>query len=128
MLQISEMRQMEPEKLNDLLAKEYSILIPTSIENASDMSQAGSMLGKLTNNYVYLMSALSYFKIWVKQCKQNGNKEETELMMMRRDCVQTACDVIKQQYNAISRMITVVQEINYELRFTDGFAGNNRRV
>lgn len=116
MLQIQEMRHAEPEELNRILTKEYLVFIPTNIESAADMSTAGSMLGKLTNNYAYLMAALSYFKIWVKQCKQYKSKEEAELMMMRRDCIQTACDVIKQQYNAISRMITVKQEINNEFR------------
>lgn len=114
------MRLKEPEELNNLLIVDYSKEIPTNLESASDMTKAGSLLGKLTNDYTYLMAALSYFKIWVKQSKQSGNKKEAEDMIMRRDCLQTACDVTKQQYNAISRMITTKQEINNELRMTDG--------
>ena len=113
------MKIMDPEELSSDLIEEYVHEIPTNVDSIYDMMQAGSMLGMLSNQYSYMLSTLNIFKIWTKLAKKDS-KEEYEKMAMRRDAVETIVDILKQQYNAISRMITIKQEINNELKMTDG--------
>lgn len=42
-------------------------------------------------------------------------------MVTRRDILVDAVDMVKQQYNAISRMLTAKQEINKELFMSDSY-------
>ena len=114
------MKNMDPEELNADLIEEYVHEIPVSIETIEDMTKAGRLMGILTNNYAYLLAALNPFKIWVKAAKASEDKKEYEKMVMRRDSVEAIVDILKQQYNALSRLITIKQEINNELKMTDG--------
>lgn len=108
---------MDPIKLVDWLTNNYSYEIPTSLSTVGELEKAGQMLGMLTNKYTYLATTLAYLKITLKSLKRQGkNSEEVEDMMMRRDVFQTLTDVVKQEYQAVSRMITVKQEINAELK------------
>lgn len=114
------MKQMDPEELNKELVHEYVEMIPVEVTSIEDMQKAGKLLGILTNNYSYMLATLNTFKIWVKITKANEDKKEYEKMVMRRDTVEAIVDILKQQYNAVSRLISVKQEINNELRMTEG--------
>lgn len=114
------MRGMDPEELNSDLIEEYVHEIPINIESVDDMARAGRLMGILTNNYSYMLATLNTFKIWVKIAKKAEDKSEYEKMVMRRDSVEAIVDILKQQYSAVSRLISVKQEINNELRMTDG--------
>ena len=111
----------DPFELNTWLLQSFQCNVPISIDSIEALIKANEMLGGLTNQYSYLMSILSFLKIEVKMEKRKcKNSETTEDMMLRRDCFQDTVDIVKQQYNAISRMITVKQEINQELKMTGG--------
>ncbi len=114
------MKGMDPEELNSDLIEEYVHEIPINIESVDDMARAGRLMGILTNNYSYMLATLNTFKIWVKIAKKAEDKSEYEKMVMRRDSVEAIVDILKQQYSAVSRLISVKQEINNELRMTDG--------
>ena len=114
------MKKMDPEELNKELVHEYVEMIPVEVTSIEDMQKAGKLLGILTNNYSYMLATLNTFKIWVKITKANEDKKEYEKMVMRRDTVEAIVDILKQQYNAVSRLISVKQEINNELRMTEG--------
>lgn len=106
----------EPLVLNSYLVENFVEKIPESLDTIEDMEEAGHLLGKTTNNFTYLMATLNTFKIMVKKIKATGTKPEADEMITRRDIIQIVADISKQQYNAISRMITVKQEINNELK------------
>lgn len=114
------MKTMDPEKLNEALVASYIRTIPISIDNIDDMMAAGRLLAMLTNDYSYLYGTLSTFKIWTKLAKANESKEKYAEMVMRRDTLEAITDILKQQYNAVSRLITTKQEINNELKMTGG--------
>lgn len=115
-MNIREICDMEPIILANTLASKYCVDIPTDINDYVAMTKAGSMLGQLTNSYSYLISILTVMKVIVRQTKRNGTKEDYETMVARRDVIQDITDLVKQQYQAISRMITVKQEINKEMQ------------
>ncbi len=114
------MKAMEPGDLTNLLIEECLDDIPTGIDTIEDMVFAQRRLGEITNLYSYMMSCLAQFKIWVKVSKSQGQKEETDAMIMRRDSVEIITKVLDQQYAALSRMLTIKQEINNELKMTGG--------
>ena len=114
------MKNMDPEELNADLIEEYVHEIPTDVESVDDMVRAGHLMGILTNNYSYMLATLNTFKIWTKNCKLADDKKEYEKMAMRRDSVEAIVEILKQQYNAVSRLITIKQEINNELKMTEG--------
>jgi hypothetical protein len=111
-------KQMDPEELNSILLKTFVKPIPISIENIEDMNTAGRLMASLTNDYSYLSGVLSSLKISAKIAKSQGSKVEYNEMVMRRDCVDIIVDIVKQQYSALSRLITIKQEINNELKMT----------
>ena len=112
------MKTADPELLNRSLIENYIQEIPVSIETVDDMIYAGHMMAMITNDYSYLLGVLSTFKIWAKIAKVNGSKAEYNDMVMRRDSIETIVDILKQQYSALSRLITIKQEINNELKMT----------
>lgn len=99
---------------------EFCIEIPTQIDSLEEMSSAGTMLGDLTNEYTYMVALLAMMKATVRIAKRKLPKEQYEDLVGKRDAVSDIVDLLKQQYQAISRMITVKQEINQELYMTSG--------
>ena len=107
----------DPLELATSMAKQYCIELPTEINDVASMTKAGTLLGQLTNQYSYLMSILVILKAMTRAAKHNKDKkEEYENMIARRDTVQDAADMVKQQYNAVSRMISTKTEIDREMR------------
>ena len=85
-----------------------------------EMKKVNTQLSRLANSYSFVMQLLTYTKIQVRQEKRKGkeNKENYEDMIDRRDTLQNTADILKMQYQTLSRMITVKKEINDELRMS----------
>lgn len=108
---------MDVVELNEWLLITFACDVPTCIDSLDEFIRMGNLLGELTNKYTYLTSILSFLCIEVKiEKKKNGKSKEADDMLMRRDSVQLVYNAVKQQYNAVSRIITVKQEINNELK------------
>lgn len=108
------------ENLMKWLDKKFYINVPAGLETITDMQQAGKLLGKLSNDYAYLAMLLSYAKTFVRAEKRKGKdfKATYEDMIDKRDIIDEMTSVVKMQYQAISRMITVKQQIQEELNMT----------
>lgn len=104
------------------LNRDYCIMIPTDISTPQAMAEAGQLLGALTNSYSYLMGVLSLLKASAREAKKT-DKVLYEQLVGKRDAVADTVEMIKQEYNAVSRMITVKIEVNRELQYTDGRKG-----
>ena len=128
----------DPMVLAKWITQQYYDEIPCNINNCEDLAIAGAKLGTLTNSYSYLTAVLMYAKVMVKELKHRAGRKpkssETakmeeyeqnfalyEEMVTRRDILVDAVDMVKQQYNAISRMLTAKQEINKELFMSDSY-------
>ena len=116
-----ELVEMDPLKLMDWLTQNYTVEIPIQLNTVEDMERAGKLLGVLAGNYAYLNTLVSYAKVAVREEKRKGtgNKVSSENMITKRDAIQSFADSQKILYQAISRMITVKQEINEELHMSD---------
>lgn len=111
---------MTPIDLAIWLEKEYASTLPSNIDSMEEMKKVNTQLSKLANSYSFVMQLLTYTKIQVRQEKRKGkeNKENYEDMIDRRDTLQNTADILKMQYQTLSRMITVKKEINDELRMS----------
>ena len=116
-----EILKMEPKSLMNWLVENFKTEIPIQLDTVQDMETARRLLGKLTNQYAYLVSLATYAKLAVREEKRKGasNKVASDNMIDRRDAIQNMADIIKMQYQAVSRMITVKKEINAELHMSD---------
>lgn len=118
---IEEVLKEDPKVLAILLEHEYSFSAPETIESIEQLKKAGAMLGKLSNIYSYLIQLISIAKIDVRQKKrQKVEKDIIDDAIDRKDVITNAAEAAKMKYNAISRMLTVKQQVNEELKMTDG--------
>ena len=113
---------MNSNELIKYLFETYIENIPCSIETVEDLNNAGYLLSQLTNKYAYVESMAIYTKNAVREEKRKGpeNKSNYEDMIDRRDTLQEVAKILNMQYQAVSRMITVKQEVNKELNMNSG--------
>ena len=123
-----EILHMKPIELQNWLTKEFELTknIPTDISTVEDMENASHMISLFTNRLSYLTALGVYAKMYVREEKRKGkeNKEKSDDMIDRQYAIDKAADIVKQQYNTVSRMITVKQEINKELFMSESITKN----
>lgn len=107
---------MDPKDLLDWLLQNFTVELPTEIISIEDMNNASKLLLQLTSFFSYMNSLSSAAKIAKREAKRNATTEEYQNMVDRADIIQNMVDVIKQQYAAISRAVTIHIDNNTELR------------
>ena len=120
MVNIFTIAQMNPEELVQYLIGAYAKEIPSAMETQEDLSNANIMLGQIANEKTFLYSLLAYLKTRARTERGKGkeNKNTAEEMAMRRDAVELVLEAVKNQYDAVSRMLTVKQMKNDELKMS----------
>lgn len=124
----------DPFELLDWAKENFSYKVPSGINSVSDMGRVGTLLGTLTNEYSYLVSLTTELALYSKMAKLNvptkpknaddmpyyiEKKEEAEIMEQRKKVIECFANMLKQQYNAVSRMLTVYSQTQEELKMTD---------
>lgn len=118
---VKEILAKEPYHLMELFRNEYGYDIPETIDTVEDMRMAGKLLGRLANSYSYLMQLSSYAKLDVRTARRDkNNKQKVEDAIDRKNVIDTFGEAVGLKYKAISRMLTIKQQINEELKMTDG--------
>ena len=114
--------EMEPAVFSMWLKDQFVEDIPLAFDTYEDLQKIGNQIGTITNRYAYIAAFLSYTKVQARQLKRMGSTYKTayEDMIDRRDALQHTADTLKLQYQSMSRLITIRQEINRELNM----AGN----
>lgn len=110
----------DPTELLYWLIETFNTDIPTTIASSDDMKAASETLLNLSGTYSYLMALLSYAKIQTRETKRNKSKELYEDMVDRKEVIQNFTDVVKQNYSAVSRAVTIYIENNNELKMARG--------
>ncbi len=115
--QFENILSLDPEDLLQWLNSNFLEDIPIAINNVEDLKNAGVLLGKLTNIYSYLVSLSMFAKLKVREAKKDKeNKENIDKAIDRKEIINSYADVIKCQYNAVSRMVTVKKQIDEEMK------------
>lgn len=85
--------------------------IPEGIDmgNPDQVKRAEAALGRLPNDYAYVMEMLSYSRHYVRTLKRGGTdtKAQYEDMMDKRDALESIGSAIKLQWQGVSRMLTM---------------------
>lgn len=111
----------DPYKLMELFQAEYNFDIPETLDSVEDLKHAGRLLGQLANTYSYIAQLSVYAKISVRTAKRNKeDKNSVDDAIDRKAVIETFAETIEMQYRAVSRMLTIKQQINEELKMTDG--------
>lgn len=111
---------MTPTALVEWLHNEFKTDLPSKIDCAEDMENASELLLLLAGHYSYLAELSSYAKVEVRRAKRELSKGEWEDMVDRKEMIERRLDIAKQQYNAVSRAITVKIEANKEMYMSGG--------
>ena len=110
----------DPFVLLEKLTSAYSYDFPDFIDTPEDMKKAGILLRDLSMAYSYLIYLQSYAKLLVRDLKrEKASKDEIDKAVDRKEIISNLAEAIKLNYSTVSRMITIKQQINYELKMTD---------
>lgn len=104
--------------------------VPERLETIEEMSTAGMLLAKYANSYTYLVALYAYLKAAARRAKRAQiEAKHTEDELAAKEIYEDLNDkanltiefykAIKQQYAALSRMITVRSDNLDELHMSD---------
>ena len=88
--------------------------MPEGIKSTQDLVCTEEALGRLANDYAYIIELLSYSRNYVRQLKRKGEREQYEDMMDKRDALESISSALKLKYQAVSRTITVIEQADSE--------------
>jgi hypothetical protein len=105
-----------PEVIKSMFESITGDLPENGIQSEGDLVLIEVALGRLANEYAYVIELLGYSRHYVRIFKRNGkdNKEQYEDMMDKRDCLENIASAVKLKYQAVSRMLTTKEQRNEE--------------
>jgi hypothetical protein len=113
----NEMLEMDPAQLHEVVSQMVEFEMPDFISDIDHMRMAGELLGKLASMYSYLSSMALLAKIKKKELKaEKADKKLIDDALSREEIFSGFAENVRLSYNAISRMITVKQQINEEMK------------
>lgn len=113
---ITEMLAMEPMEFTNWLRVKYVRTLPTPT-NIQEFKQHAHILTDLSNAFSFLSVLHAMAAIQLREAKRQGkDKDYIDACTSRRDAVDDILKGLKLQYEAFSRLITVHQQANEELR------------
>ena len=121
MLRYDEIIKKTMSEVAEDVAKDVArIKIPKRIESIQDMIDCEELISELTNSMSYLIGVIVQLKVDVRIAKLNKteNKYDYEVIMAKKEIIADEYDSFDKQKNAISRMITIKQEIDKELQMS----------
>lgn len=80
------------------------------VNTEDDLERIEVALGRLSNDYAYVIELLCYSRNYVRQLKRAGEKERYEDMMDIRDGLESISSALKMKYQATSRILTVHEQ------------------
>ena len=94
----------------DIISNRVLSDIPEGINSEEDVVQLERLLGRLPNDYAYVIELLNHARYYVRYLKRKKLKEEYEDMMDKRDALESIANALKLQYQGVSRMITTYEQ------------------
>lgn len=91
--------------------------IPEGVNSGNDLQQLEYYLGRLGNDYAYIVELLSYSRNYVRRLKRIDEKVRYEDMMDIRDALADMASAIKLKYQAVSRQLTTYEQRMDEMDF-----------
>ena len=118
---MEELLSMPPEELMAAASNRFKLDLPPSIDTVDNLSKLAKLMSKSISEYSYLINMAQIARMRKRALKRSGaDKFTVEDALTREEIFTNYAEIMKAAYQAASRMITVKQEINEELKFTDG--------
>ena len=118
---MEELLSMPPEELMAAASNRFKLDLPPSIDTVDNLNKLAKLMSKSISEYSYLINMAQIARMRKRALKRSGaDKFTVEFALTREEIFTNYAEIMKAAYQAASRMITVKQEINEELKFTDG--------
>ena len=118
---MEELLSMPPEELMAAASNRFKLDLPPSIDTVDNLNKLAKLMSKSVSEYSYLINMAQIARMRKRALKRSGaDKFTVEDALTREEIFTNYAEIMKAAYQAASRMITVKQEINEELKFTDG--------
>lgn len=118
---MEELLSMPPEELMAAASNRFKLDLPPSIDTVDNLNKLAKLMSKSISEYSYLINMAQIARMRKRALKRSGaDKFMVEDALTREEIFTNYAEIMKAAYQAASRMITVKQEINEELKFTDG--------
>lgn len=118
---MEELLSMPPEELMAAASNRFKLDLPPSIDTVDNLNKLAKLMSKSISEYSYLINMAQIARMRKRALKCSGaDKFTVEDALTREEIFTNYAEIMKAAYQAASRMITVKQEINEELKFTDG--------
>ena len=113
--------QMSLDGLIAYLAKLCEVQLPVGIETTEDMKTASMAIARLGPIYSYLVNMKMRVNIKKRICKKDKEQKDAYEELLAREVILDAyIDQAKMLYNTTSRMISIRQMMNEELKHLRG--------
>lgn len=118
---MEELLSMPPDELMAAASDRFKLDLPPSIDTVDNLNKLARLMSKSISEYSYLVNMAQIARMRKRSLKRSGaDKFTVEDALTREEIFTNYAEIMKAAYQAASRMITVKQEINEELKFTDG--------
>ena len=109
--------EMPPMELLEYMQAHYMLDLPAQMDDIDTMNHVSELLSVTTSNYAFLTNLTMLAKLKKREAKrEKKSKEECEDALSREEIISKFADISKAYYNALSRMLTVKQQINQEMK------------
>ena len=111
---------MPPEQLAGWLCAFLEPIPFDKIEGQNELNEAGRLTRKFANEIMYLTELYNYAQLKVRAMKASNvqNKKTVDNLVDARDNIGRVTDAVKILLRAVSRMITIRDDIRQELNDT----------
>ena len=111
----SELLELEPLDLLDLLTARMKVPIPDQITSENQI-QAATELSKAMQYETYLSEIADRADLYKRKFKIAGDKDNSNLMQMRENVLKGHASRMKRSYDAISRLFTIKNQELQEMK------------
>ena len=118
--------KMEPFELLNFVQSRFSFDIPEEIDSIESMQYVNEVIAKTANGYAFLMGMANAADIYKKALPADTPKKVKEEAILRQNIFKSYAESVKLTGKAVSRMFSVKQQIDEELKMTDGYMSRGK--
>lgn len=98
------------------LTNDMYVQIPLTIDTEEELKYASTLMASISNNYAYLSNIYASLKFLGRQAKDRKDKAKSDEIIDKRELIHSCLESLSKQRDTISRMITIKQIVNEELK------------
>lgn len=112
----TELLDMKAEELVPYMAQICAIYLPEKIDSIEEMKYASGLLSKTSSLYSFTSNLALTSNIRKRNFKKEKKKTEYEEEIAREMVFNSFSEQLKMNYNTVSRMFSIKQQISQELK------------